>query len=132
MSRLKQDKLSHMLAAADAAKQAAEQRSRRLEIKFARSDKGHALMQSAKLQAGATELEKQVTHLQEDVRHKVQWLPGHCHCSYCEERSHMCEQCFARLNPPSFCAAAAALSGHIACVLPWSCQPPSQGMQSPL
>ena len=118
MSRLKQDKLSDMLAAADAAKQAAEQRSRRLEIKFARSDKGHALMQSAKLQAGATELEKQVTRLQEDVRHKVHWLPGHCHCSYCEERSYMCEQCFALLT-------ADAMSGHIACLLPWSCQLPS-------
>lgn len=71
MSRLKQDKLSDMLSAAEATKQAAEQRSRRLEIKFARSDKGHALMQSAKLQASATELDKQVAQLQADLKHKV-------------------------------------------------------------
>ena len=71
MARLKQDKLSDMLAAADTARQAAEQRSRRLEIKFARSDKGHALLQSAKFQASATDLEKQMSQLQDDLRHKV-------------------------------------------------------------
>ena len=71
MSRLKQDKLSEMLAAAEAGRQAADQRSRRLEIKFARSDKGHALMQSAKLQASVATLEKQVTQLQTDSQHKV-------------------------------------------------------------
>lgn len=76
MSRLKQDKLSDMLAAADATKQAAEQRSRRLEIKFARSDKGHALMQSAKLQASATEASKQVAQLQNDLQHKVCYGPA--------------------------------------------------------
>lgn len=71
MSRLKQDKLSEMLAAASSAQQAAEQRSRRLEIKFARSDKGHALLRSAKLQADVTELEAGVSQLQGDCHHKV-------------------------------------------------------------
>ena len=71
MSRLKHDKLSDMLAAASAAQQAAEQKSRRLEIKFARSDKGHALMRSAKFQASVADLEAQVTQLQQDARHKV-------------------------------------------------------------
>ena len=71
MSRLKHDKLSDMLAAANAAQQAAEQKSRRLEIKFARSDKGHALMRSAKFQASVTDLEAQVTQLQQDAKHKV-------------------------------------------------------------
>ena len=71
MSRLKQEKLSEMLAAASAAQQAADQRSKRLEIKFARSDKGHALMRSAKLQASVAQLEAEVAQLQDDTRHKV-------------------------------------------------------------
>ena len=71
MSRLKHDKLSEMLAAADAAQQAAEQKSRRLEIKFARSDKGHALMRSAKLQASVAALEAQMGQLQDDSILKV-------------------------------------------------------------
>ena len=71
MSRLKQDKLSEMLAAANTAQQAAAQKSRRLEIKFARSDKGHALMRSTKLQASVTQLEAQVSQLQDDCHHKV-------------------------------------------------------------
>jgi hypothetical protein len=71
MSRLKHDKLSEMLAAANAAQQAAEQKSRRLEIKFARSDKGHALMRSAKLQASVAELEAQLSQLRDDSHLKV-------------------------------------------------------------
>lgn len=71
MSRLKHDKLSDMLAAASAAQHAADQKSKRLEIKFARSDKGHALMRSAKLQASVTDLQAQVANLQEDSHHKV-------------------------------------------------------------
>lgn len=71
MSRLKQDKLSELVATAEAGRQTADQRSRRLEIKFARSDKGHALMQSAKLQTSVTALEKQVAQLQTDAQHKV-------------------------------------------------------------
>ena len=71
MSRLKHDKLSEMLAAADAAQQAAEQKSRCLEIKFARSDKGHALMRSAKLQASVADLEAQMGQLQDDSNLKV-------------------------------------------------------------
>ena len=71
MSRLKHDKLSDMLAVANAAQQAAEQKSRRLEIKFARSDKGHALMRSAKFQASVTDLEAQVAQLRQDSSHKV-------------------------------------------------------------
>lgn len=71
MSRLKHDKLSEMLAAANAAQQGAEQQSRRLEIKFARSDKGHALMRSAKLQASVAELEAQLSQLQGDSHLKV-------------------------------------------------------------
>lgn len=71
MSRLKHDKLSEMLAAASAAQQAADQKSKRLEIKFARSDKGHALMRSAKLQASVADLEAQVAQLQGDTQHKV-------------------------------------------------------------
>lgn len=74
MSRLKHDKLSEMLAAATAAQQAAEQQSRRLEIKFARSDKGHALLRSAKLQADVNGLEAQVSQLQGDCHHKVRVL----------------------------------------------------------
>jgi len=71
MSRLKHDKLSEMLAAANAAQQAAEQKSRLLEIKFARSDKGHALMRSAKLQASVAELEAQLSQLRDDSHLKV-------------------------------------------------------------
>ena len=71
LSRLKHDKLSDMLAAATAAQQAADQKSRRLEIKFARSDKGHALMRSAKLQANVTDLEARVSQLQGDCHHQV-------------------------------------------------------------
>ena len=67
MSRLKHDKLSEMLAAASAAQHAAEQRSQRLEIKFARSDKGHALMRSTKLQASVAQLE-------DDCHHKVKLI----------------------------------------------------------
>ncbi|KAL0021823.1 hypothetical protein WJX77_004862 [Trebouxia sp. C0004] len=74
MSRLKHDKLLDMLAAANAAQQAAEQKSRRLEIKFARSDKGHALMRSAKLQASVAELEAQVSQLQDDSHLKGEML----------------------------------------------------------
>ncbi|DBA78046.1 TPA: hypothetical protein ACH3X2_008022 [Trebouxia sp. C0005] len=74
MSRLKHDKLSEMLAAADAAQQGAEQQSRRLEIKFARSDKGHALMRSAKLQASVAELEAQLSQLQGDSHLKEEML----------------------------------------------------------
>lgn len=74
MSRLRQDKLSEMLAAASSAQQAAEQQSRRLEIKFARSDKGHALLRSAKLQADVVDLEAQVSQLQGDCHHKVRHL----------------------------------------------------------
>ena len=71
MARLKQDKLSEMLAAATSAQQAAEQKSRRLEIKFARSDKGHALLRSAQLQASVTDLEARVSQLLGDCNHKV-------------------------------------------------------------
>ncbi|KAL3153195.1 hypothetical protein ABBQ38_011946 [Trebouxia sp. C0009 RCD-2024] len=74
MSRLRQDKLSEMLAAASSAQQAAEQQSRRLEIKFARSDKGHALLRSAKLQADVVDLEAQVSQLQGDCHHKGELL----------------------------------------------------------
>ncbi|KAL0027704.1 hypothetical protein WJX79_010488 [Trebouxia sp. C0005] len=74
MSRLKHDKLSEMLAAANAAQQGAEQQSRRLEIKFARSDKGHALMRSAKLQASVAELEAQLSQLQGDSHLKEEML----------------------------------------------------------
>ncbi len=84
MSRLKHDKLSEMLAAANAAQQAAEQKSRRLEIKFARSDKGHALMRSAKLQASVAELEAQLGQLQDDSHLKVNFTES------CLER---CTQC---------------------------------------
>lgn len=71
LSRLKHDKLSEMLAAASAAQQAADQKSRRLEIKFARSDKGHALMRSAKLESSVTDLEAQVSQLQGTCHHQV-------------------------------------------------------------
>lgn len=71
LSRLKHDKLSQMLAAASAAQQAADQKSRRLEIRFARSNKGHALMRSAKLQASVTDLEAQVSQLQGNCHHQV-------------------------------------------------------------
>ena len=74
LSRLKHDKLSEMLAAASAAQQAADQKSRRLEIKFARSDKGHALMRSAKLQSNVTDLEAQVSQLQGDCHHQVRLI----------------------------------------------------------
>lgn len=75
MSRLKQDKLLEMVAAASGAQQAADQKSRRLEIKFARSDKGHALMRSAKLQASVTDLETQLAQLQQDSHLKVSFSP---------------------------------------------------------
>ena len=74
LSRLKHDKLSERLAAANAAQQAADQKSRRLEIKFARSDKGHALMRSAKLQSSVTHLEAQVSQLQGDRQHQVRLI----------------------------------------------------------
>ena len=63
-----------MLAAANAAQHAADQKSRRLEIKFARSDKGHALMRSAKLQSSVTDLEAQVSQLQGDCHHQVRLI----------------------------------------------------------
>ena len=71
---MKHDKLSEMLAAASAAQHAAEQRSQRLEIKFARSDKGHALMRSTKLQASVAQLEAQVSQLEDDCHHKVKLI----------------------------------------------------------
>ena len=91
MSRLKHDKLSEMLAAANAAQQAAEQRSRRLEIKFARSDKGHALIRSAKLQASVAELEAQLSQLQDDSLLKVSFAPS-CldHNTQCALHSLQC------------------------------------------
>ena len=67
-----------MLAAASGAQQAAEQKSRRLEIKFARSDKGHSLMRSAKLQSSVIQLEAQVAQLQDDCHHKVQRITAFC------------------------------------------------------
>jgi hypothetical protein len=84
MSRLKHDKLSEMLAVANSAQQAAEQRSRRLEIKFARSDKGHALMRSAKLQASVADLEAQLGQLQDGSHIKVIFTAS------CLERNTQC------------------------------------------
>ena len=77
-----------MLAAVSAAQQAAEQKSRRLEIKFARSDKGHALMRSAKFQASVADLEAQVTQLQQDAQHKASSASKFTACH--TQRKHTC------------------------------------------
>ena len=105
MSRLKHDKLSEMLAAANAAQQAAEQNSRRLEIKFARSDKGHALMRSAKLQASVADLESQLGQLQDDSHLKVS-LARSClhHIMQCPMHHLMHRFAAKDANFRSFCA----------------------------
>ena len=106
MSRLKHDKLSDMLAAADAAQQAAEQKSRRLEIKFARSDKGHALMRSAKLQASVAELETQLGQLQDDSHLKVSFaqsrLDHNAQCAMYVTKSTMHNAHYTMHNTSSY------------------------------